>query len=46
MTVIIISPSECREVRHVPGVRLGRGLLITLCYLRPGKCERSEVYSS
>ncbi len=29
----------------VPGVSPGRGLLIPLGYLHPGKCEHSEVQS-
>ncbi len=29
----------------VPGVSPGRGLLILLGYLHPGKCEHSEVQS-
>ena len=29
----------------VPGVSPGRGLLIPLGYLHPGKCENSEVQS-
>ncbi len=43
MHVFLIPEPTARSA--VPGVSPGRGLLIPLGYLHPGKCEHSEVQS-